>query len=307
MNDPVGHTPVLTQAVSELLAVGPDDVVVDATVGSAGHATLLGQSLSSAGTLLGLDVDPDSLARARDRLAGLPATILLQQENFRRLPEALAAAGLGRVDVILADLGVSSAQLADPHRGLSFSADGPLDMRLDPRLPTSAADLVNRLREEELADLIYHNGQERLSRRIARRICSARRQRRITRTAELVEVICRSLGVDPDSRRSKIHPATRTFQALRIAVNDELGALDALLAAGPRLLKSGGRLAVISFHSLEDGRVKRDFRARRIEGTYEVLTKKPVVADPAERKANPRSRSAKLRVAVRTERECDTR
>jgi 16S rRNA (cytosine1402-N4)-methyltransferase len=204
------------------------------------------------------------------------------------------------VDVIFADLGLSSSQLDDPSRGFAFSQDGPLDMRMDDRLTTTAADLVNRLREQELADIIYAYGQERHSRRIARQICVARRKQRITRTRQLAEAVAAGVRVDPASRRSRIHPATRTFQALRIAVNDELGALDALLACAPHHLKPGGRMGVISFHSLEDGRVKRDFSRRKAEGLYSIVTKKPVVPDQQERKQNPRSRSAKLRVAVRT-------
>jgi 16S rRNA (cytosine1402-N4)-methyltransferase len=299
------HTPVLTRPVCELLRVCPDDLVVDATVGLGGHAALLAATLSASGTLLGLDVDAESLALARRRLADCPGRIILERCNFSELPDVLAARGLRRVDVILADLGVSSKQLDDPQRGFSLSADGPLDMRMDDRLTTTAADLVNRLREQELADLIYEGGQERYSRRIARRICTARRERRITRTGELANVVVGALKAHPKWRRGKIHPATRTFQALRIAVNNELGALEALLECAPRHLKPGGRLGVVSFHSLEDGRVKRDFRRRRSEGLYTIVTEKPVVADAEERKANPRCRSAKLRVAVRTEKEID--
>jgi 16S rRNA (cytosine1402-N4)-methyltransferase len=296
-----GHTPVLTRAAVELLAVGPGDFVVDATVGRGGHAVLLAASLSDPGALLGLDVDPACLADAEKRLAGVTGRIVLQHRNFAELSQVLAGLDVERVDVILADLGLSSTQLDDPGRGFSFLADGPLDMRMDHRTKTTAADLVNRLREQELADLLYQYGQERFSRRIARRICAARRDGRITRTAGLADLVAAAVKADPKSRRSKIHPATRTFQALRIAVNDELSALEALLDCAPRHLNPGGRIGVISFHSLEDGRVKRDFRRRRDAGLYTVVTKKPIVADVAERKANPRSRSAKLRVAVRTE------
>ena len=305
MENSAEHTPVLTRPVCELLRVCPDDLVVDATVGPGGHAALLAAALSASGTLLGLDVDAESLALARRRLADCPGRIILERRNFSELPDVLAARGLRRVDVILADLGVSSKQLDDPQRGFSFSADGPLDMRMDDRLTTTAADLVNRLRQQELADLIYEGGQERYSRRIARRICTARRERRITRTAELANVVVAALKAHPKWRRGKIHPATRTFQALRIAVNNELGALEALLECAPRHLKPGGRFGVVSFHSLEDGRVKRDFRRRRSDGLYTIVTEKPVVADAQERKANPRCRSAKLRVAVRTEKEID--
>lgn len=296
------HTPVLTEAVGELLAPGVGQIVVDATVGLAGHAMMFTEWIGSAGTLIGLDVDAANLAVAERRLAGAPCKVLLVRRNFAELDEVLASAGLGGADVVFADLGVSSTQLDDPERGMSFQHDGPLDMRMDDRLTTTAADLVNALRENELADLIYINGQERFSRRIAKRICWARRDKRITTTGELVRVVCNALDVDPTSRRSKIHPATRVFQALRIEVNRELDCLGTLLAKAPELLNPNGRIGVISFHSLEDGMVKRDFRARKSEGLYEIVTKRPVVADASERSANRRSRSAKLRVARRTER-----
>jgi 16S rRNA (cytosine1402-N4)-methyltransferase len=212
---------------------------------------------------------------------------------------ALAEVGVERVDVLLADLGISSAQLDDPLRGLSFQQDGPLDMRLDDRLEETAEDIVNRMRERELADLIFYNSQERFSRRIAKRICYVRKGGRIKRTGELMEIVCAAIGAQPDSRKSKIHPATRVFQALRIAVNREMEHLETLLSKAPAVLRPGGRIGVISFHSLEDGMVKRDFRARKAEGVYEILTKRPVIAEEEERDRNPRSRSAKLRVARR--------
>ncbi|MFQ5491194.1 MAG: 16S rRNA (cytosine(1402)-N(4))-methyltransferase RsmH [Phycisphaerae bacterium] len=296
------HTPVLTRAVVDLLGVEPGDVVVDATVGLGGHARLLATAAGPDGVLLGLDVDADNLAQAAAHLTDAPGSVVLRRYNFAKLPEAVEEAGLGTVDVILADLGVSSSQLGRADRGFSFSVDGPLDMRMDDRLAASAADLVNRLSESDLADLIYQYGQERHSRRIARRICAVRREGRITRTARLSEAVCSALRVNPASRASRIHPATRTFQALRIAVNGELDALDGLLACAPSCLGTGGRIGVISFHSLEDGRVKRAFREGKRAGVYEILTKKPVVADLEERHANPRSRSAKLRVARRTDR-----
>ncbi|MCG3132345.1 MAG: Ribosomal RNA small subunit methyltransferase H [Phycisphaerae bacterium] len=224
---------------------------------------------------------------------------MLRQADFGECGAVLAETGVGRANVILADLGVNSEQLDDAARGFSFQADGPLDMRLDPGSQTQASDLVNRLSEKALGDLIYENAQEPASRKIARRICEARRSGRIMTTAHLARLVCEAVGVDPSSRRSRIHPATRTFQALRIAVNDEMGALDRFLDAAPDLLDAGGRIGVISFHSGEDRRVKRDFLRRRGEGVYRIATRKPVVADESERDANPRSRSAKLRVAVR--------
>lgn len=294
------HVPVLASEIASLIAVAPGEVILDCTVGLGGHAGMLAESAGSGGLLIGTDVDESNLRIASQRLEGCSCPHRLLRCNFGEFDEALLQVGVERVDVILADLGVSSNQLADAHRGLSFQADGPLDMRLDDRLEETAADLINRLSESDLADVLFQYGQERKSRRIAGAVHRARRQGRIVTTGKLAEVVCRALGVDPRSRASKIHPATRTFQALRIAVNDELGALERLLAKAPRHLNPGGRVAVISFHSLEDAIVKGDFRARKADEIYTILTKKPVTAGEDERKSNPRSRSAKLRVAART-------
>jgi len=294
-----GHIPVLAEPVLELLSPAGGQVVVDATVGLAGHAELLAQRLDRGGLLIGLDVDDGNLERAGARLSGVRPRVVLRRENFAELANVLSELGVARADIILADLGISSAQLDDADRGFSFLRDGPLDMRMDTRASRTAADLVNRLREDELSDLIYQNSQEHFSRRIARRICEGRRNQRITTTARLAELVSSALRVDPRSRRSKIHPATRTFQALRIAVNDELGNLSRLLEQAPGCLNAGGRVGIISFHSLEDGLVKRSFLEQRQAGVYEIVTKRPVVASAEERAANPRSRSAKLRVAGR--------
>jgi 16S rRNA (cytosine1402-N4)-methyltransferase len=205
---------------------------------------------------------------------------------------------LKEVDHMLLDLGVNSAQLEDPSRGFSFDREGPLDMRYDRRQETLALDLVNRLPEHELADLFYHNAQEANSRKIARRICQVRHERRITTTSELARAV-ESVYAKIGRSSGRIHPATRVFMALRIAVNDELNSLRAFLRQVLEHLRPGGRLAVISFHSLEDGIVKRFFRAARASGALEEITRRPIVADATERSTNPRSRSAKLRVAVR--------
>lgn len=297
------HTPVLPAEVLQLLSPCPGDVVVDATVGAGGHAGLMAGRIGSEGVLCGLDVDSEALRITGEWLGNCDCRTLLYQASFAELETVLGEAGIAQVDVLLADLGVSSMQLADPQRGFSFNIDGPLDMRMDQRLEERAVDLVNRLGEQDLANLIYEYAQERLSRRIAKRICLARRDGRITTSARLAELVCQAVGAHPHARRSKIHPATRTFQALRIAVNDELTALARLLEQAPQYLKPGGRIGIISFHSLEDGMVKRDFRRRKDEGTYEIMTKRPVVAGEEEREANPRARSAKLRVARRTESE----
>jgi 16S rRNA (cytosine1402-N4)-methyltransferase len=298
-DSPAEHIPVLSQPVLELLRVSPGEVVCDATVGLAGHARLLGDATGSGGQLIGMDADPGNLDLARRHLEGCPAPFRLFHANFAALDAVLKEADLDAVDVVLADLGVSSNQLDDPARGFSFTHVGPLDMRMDPTLTETAADLVNRLKEDELSDLIYFNAQERFSRRIGKRICDVRREKRITTTAELAAVVCDALHADPKSHRAKIHPATRTFMALRMAVNDELGALRSLLATAARVLRPGGRIGVIAFHSVEDGVVKRDFAQRKQRGDYRLLTKRPVIAGPEEREANPRSRSAKLRVAER--------
>lgn len=297
------HEPVLSQQVIEFLAPQPGDRVFDATLGLGGHALQLLQAIGPSGHLIGLDLDSANLQTARSRLAEVGNNFDLIQGNFRDIHDGrLGEHLLAPIDRLLADFGVSSNQIEDPQRGFSFRLDGPLDMRLDPSSRTTAADLVNRLRERPLSDLIYYNSQERFSRRIAKKICEERRTRRITRTLDLVRIICQALRVDPNSHRHKIHPATRTFQALRIAVNGELDAITALLQQAPELLAPGGRMAVISFHSLEDKLAKDDFRNRRQQEIYLPITKKPVLADAAERDRNPRSRSAKMRVVERTDR-----
>jgi 16S rRNA (cytosine1402-N4)-methyltransferase len=299
VDDPIDHTPVLPREVCELLAVRPGETVVDATVGLGGHARLLAEPLGRAGMLIGLDVDPANLELARGRLADRACRVELIHENFAELRAVLDAIGVARVDVLFADLGVSSTQLDEGERGFSFVHDGPLDMRMDPRLTETAADLVNRLKERELADLLFFNAQEMLSRRITKRVCSERREGRITTTGQLARIVAQAVGVDPRSRKAKIHPATRTFLALRMAVNNEIPCLERWLEAAPELLKPGGRIGVIAFHSVEDRPVKVDFRRRKAASVYQIVTKKPVVAGPDERCANPRSRSAKLRVAMR--------
>lgn len=286
-----------------LIAPMPGETIVDATIGQAGHARLFAEAIGPSGHLIGFDVDPVNLETARERLAGMneagsPKMDLLRA-NFVEMPDMLASLGIAKANVILADLGVTTGQLLDPQMGITFSEDGPLDMRLDDRLETTAADLVNAMPENDLANLIFENSQERFSRRIAKRICQGRRDGRIRRTGELVRIICSALGVAPNSHRSKIHPATRTFQALRMAVNHEVENLQGLLKHSPDLLAVGGRIAVISFHSGEDRIVKQDFLDRKRSGVYEIVTKKPIRATSEEIRANPRSRSAKLRVAKR--------
>ncbi len=295
----IRHCPVLIDQLRQQLEVGPDSIVVDATIGSAGHAIALAEHLGNKGCLIGLDVDECCLETAREKLEKQQCQVYLINENFSELDKVLSELGLGQVNIILADLGVNSVQLANADQGISFQVDGPLDMRLDNRLQTTAGDLINGLPEEKLADLIWRWGEERHSRRIARLIVKVRREKPFERTLELVSVINKSLGITGKGRKNKIHPATRTFQALRIAVNHEIDNLERLLKIGPDLLKKGGQIAIISFHSLEDRLVKWNFRENKQLGQYEILTKKPIVAEQQEKQENPRSRSAKLRIAKR--------
>jgi 16S rRNA (cytosine1402-N4)-methyltransferase len=291
------HIPVLPGPLLERIQLPKDGIMVDATLGHGGHSKLFGQTLGPEGVLLGLDVDQNSIQRAQSILSGLQCKVAIVRENFARIAEVLNEQGIGKVDFILADLGFCSAQMDNADRGLSFQKPMQLDMRLDERLKTTAADLVNTLGQTELADLIFQYGQDRASRRIARFIVDQRQKRKITTTVDLAMLICRALG--KPNRPGTIHPATRTFQALRIAVNREMDCLETLLSVGPDILKPGGIIAMISFHSLEDGRVKRNFRQNKADGVYEVLTKKPLVASQDEIQRNPRSRSAKLRIAKR--------
>jgi len=266
--------------------------VVDGTLGGGGHTRLLAEAVGPDGLVIAIDRDPAAIERAARDLAGLP--VRFAQANFRDLPEVLDAVAVDAVDAVLLDVGMSSDQLADAERGFSFEAEGPLDLRFDPTEGEPAWRLVNRLRVETLADVIYEFGEERLSRRIARRIVDARQKTPIHSAREFARLVASAVPRPPGPVR--IHPATRTFQALRIAVNEELKSLRIALERIPTRLVSGGRMAVISFHSLEDRLVKEAFRCRQ---TWECLTRSPLVSSEDERSRNPRSRSARLRVARR--------
>ncbi len=271
--------------------------MVDATIGHGGHSLLFGKALGPEAVIVGFDVDNDAVRRARSNLEGLACKTVLLNSNFSQISDKLHKLSLDKVDLILADLGVSSPQLADPSFGLSFQSNMPLDMRIDKRLKRTAADIVNEENEKTLADLIYRFGQDRASRRIARFIVRQRRIEPITTTAQLGQVVCKALARKKPGRKRRIHPATRTFQALRIAVNNELENLKQLLVSAPGLLKRNGYIAVISFHSLEDRLVKNDFKENAVNGVYEILTKKPIVPTREQVKENRRARSAKLRIA----------
>jgi 16S rRNA (cytosine1402-N4)-methyltransferase len=288
------HVPVMLEDVVRWLDPRPGAIVVDGTVGGGGHARALAERVGREGMVIALDRDPAAVAAAETNLAGLP--IRLAQANYCDLHEVLETLNLTGVDGILLDLGLSSDQLADESRGFSFSGGGLLDLRFDPTEGEPAWRLVNRLSEETLADLIYHFGEERHSRRIARAIVQRRRERPIKTAAELAELVRRNVPRTP--ARQRIDPATRTFQALRIATNQELKSLEIALRRLPECLNPGGRLAVISFHSLEDRRVKEAFRD---DERYEVLTRKPIRPTAEEVDRNPRARSAKLRVAALAE------
>jgi len=298
---PKGHMPVLLREVVRLLRPVGRRVVVDCTVGLGGHAEELLRACRGEGCLIGMDADTGNLRLAKRRLQPFGRQVRLFQANFADLKDVLDEAGLTGADAVLADLGVASTQLDDPQRGFSFTADGPLDMRMDRRRRQTAGDLVNTLSERGLADLIYEYGQERYSRRIARAIAHARRGGPIEGTLRLAEIVSRALPAATRRTRRGVHPATRTFQALRIAVNDELGSLERLLDTLPHLLNVGGRACVISFHSLEDRRVKQAFAAWASTGRARLITKRPITASEAERAENSRSRSAKLRCIERIE------
>ncbi len=270
----------------EYLGVKPDGVYLDATAGLGGHTRAIAERLAS-GYVIACDRDAESLELARKNTADVAARIRFYAVSFARLEEMIEAEGLPRLDGLLADLGVSRYQLTESGRGFSLMADGPLDMRLDRAQKVTAADIVNFTSEKELADLIYQLGEERRSRKISRAIVRARPIRTTGQLATLIESAV--------PRTEKIHPATRTFLALRLAVNQELEELDALLASLPRLVKAGGRVVILSFHSLEDRRVKQSFQAMARAGRARILT--PHVVRPSEEEVqeNPPSRSAKLR------------
>ena len=286
------HVSVLPDEVLHYLAAQPGQVIVDATTGAAGHARLIASAVAPNGRLIALDQDSAMLDLARGRLKGLPATLV--RASFAELPRVLADLGLEQVDGVLADLGICSDQLDDAARGFSFGRSGPLDMRMNTDEGEPASDLIHRLTERDLADLIYEFGEERFSRRIAKRIVEERRKGPIETTEQLAAIVRRCVPRSP--RKPGIDPATRVFQALRIAVNGELSALDRLLEDLPAVLRPGGRAVLISFHSLEDRRVKQAFAEPNI---WDRLTRKPVVASAREMHDNPRSRSAKLRAARR--------
>lgn len=297
------HISVLLEPVLRAVAPRPGQVIVDCTTGLGGHAAELLRRITPGGRLIGIDFDPANLALARTKLeATLGGAFELHHNNFAALPTVLAQAGVKRVDGVLADLGVASPQIDDPSRGFSYRQPGPLDMRMDPTRGQPASALVNRLSERELADALLELGDETDAPRIARLIVERRRAHPITTTEDLMAIVCEARDFTlARAAGAKLHPAARTFQALRILVNRELANLDRLLAVLAEHLNPGGVVAIISFHSGEDRRVKAAFRAGLATGVYSQISPDPVIASEAEQKENPRSRSAKLRWARRAD------
>lgn len=310
--EPFGHQSVLAAEVLQYLAPRPGGTYVDGTLGGGGHSELILEELGPDGVLYGIDRDPTALAAATKRLSRFGDRFQPLQGSFGDLVELLAARGVREIDGLLLDLGVSSPQLDRPERGFSFRADGPLDMRMDPTQGETAADLVNSLSERELELAIKDYGEERWARKIAQRIVTARQEQPITTTLQLAALVERT--IPRRFQEDRIHPATRTFQGLRILVNGELEQVEQGLQAGIGLLKPGGRVVVISFHSLEDRIVKQRLRDAAtgcrcprqlpqcvcgLVPLVRVLTGRPVTAGAVELADNPRSRSAKLRAAER--------
>jgi 16S rRNA (cytosine1402-N4)-methyltransferase len=308
-----GHVPVLLKEAIDFLAIKRGGTYIDATVGLGGHSYEIAKRLGAPGHLIAVDKDPAALEKARERLVVGRSSSVVGQNQLQTANDLsdwpsveLRHGSFGdlandqrptTIDGILADIGVSSLQLNDPARGFSFQAEGPLDMRMNPQAELTADQVVNQTDEVTLANLIYEFGEERRSRRIARAIVRSRPIRSTAHLADVISAAARPMNQGKTKNDSRIHPATRTFQALRIFVNHELDDLQALLKSAPQLLKPGGRVVIISFHSLEDRIVKDAFREGVTAGHYKLLTKKPVTASEEEIDRNPRSRSAKLRAA----------
>ena len=297
---PKRHRPVMAYEVMDLIDPRAGKTIVDGTVGTAGHSMMMIPRVLFGGSLIAMDQDPIALEAARKRLIEFVPRVTFVHDNFRHLPAVLARLGLSGVDGVLLDLGMSSVQVDSGDRGFSFSHDGPLDMRMNPHGPRTAADLVNSATADELSTILSTLGEERFARRIARAIVDERRKQPLSTTAQLVQLVVRAL---PGwARHGRRHAATQTFQALRLAVNDELGALTECLAALPLCLNPGGRAVILSYHSLEDRLVKRAFAHGVEQGIWESLTPKPLRPHFLEVEHNPRARSAMLRAVEKVHR-----
>ncbi len=298
MKREVRHVPVLLEPVLEILSPRPGQRIVDSTLGLGGHAVALLERIKPDGLLIGIDFDPANLELARHRLGSVGGRFELFHNNFAALPTVLQQSGVEKVDAVLADVGVASTQIDDPSRGFSYRQAGPLDMRMDPTRGQPASALINRMSERDLAAVLLELGDETDASQIAKLIVQRRSEQPITTTEQLMAIVCEARDFTIQrAAGAKLHPAARTFQALRILVNRELANLDRLLAVLPDVLNPGGVAAIISFHSGEDRRVKQAFRDAHRGGIYCEVSKDPVVADEAEQQRNPRSRSAKLRWA----------
>jgi 16S rRNA (cytosine1402-N4)-methyltransferase len=300
MKREVRHVPVLLEAVLAVLRPRAGQVVVDCTLGLGGHSAALLERVTPGGKLIAIDFDPGNFEVARPKLEAVGGDFQLVHNNFAALPAVLAQVGVEKVDAVLADVGVSSPQIDNPARGFSYKRAGPLDMRMDPTRGQPASALVNRMSERELAAALRELGDEDDAEKIARLVVERRKAKPIETTEALTAIVCEARDFTlKRAAGAKLHPAARTFQALRILVNRELANLERLLAVLPECLKPGGTAAVISFHSGEDRRVKAAFREGRRAGVYAHVSEDPIVADEAEQRMNPRSRSAKLRWARR--------
>lgn len=293
------HTPVMLSETLKFLEPKPGQTIVDTTTGMAGHSEALLERIGASGTLIDIDRDEESLAKARERLSGKPGTVHFMHGNFSDLDTMLKELRIDKIDGILFDLGVSSFQLMNPERGFSFQEEGPLDMRLDRDSYISAYDLINNLNEDEISNLLWLFGQERWHNRIAHRLVQERERHPISTTKELADIVMQSIPMRFRRPHYRIHPATRTFQAVRIAVNRELEVLESALSKAVEALRPGGRICVISFHSLEDRIVKFNFRKAAADGLLTILTRKPEQPTLDEMERNPSSRSSKLRAAQR--------
>jgi 16S rRNA (cytosine1402-N4)-methyltransferase len=297
---------VLVEEVMTCLRPAPGEIVVDCTVGYGGHALEFIRRIEPGGRLIALDVDSDELERTRQRLAQARVPVSFHRSNFAGIAKVLNQEKLDGFDIIFADLGVSSMQVDNPARGMSYKQEGPLDMRMDDRIPRTAADWLNTLAEEELAQTLWELADEPDHRQIARLVVARRAEQPVARTSQLVQIIFEAKGITAQAWREQrkqsksvsLHPAARTFQALRILVNDELGSLRELLRVAPYCLRPGGRIGIISFHSGEDRLVKQAFRDGLRQGIYESAAPDVLVPNPQEVRSNPRSASAKFRWAV---------
>lgn len=292
------HFPVLLKEVIDNLGLKPGKTVLDATAGGGGHAEEILRRITPGGRLVAIDRDPQAIDRVMKRLEAVGGEVIYAKDDFRNVDRILKEAGIEEVDGAVFDLGFSSFQVDEAEKGFSFLKEGPLDMRFDPGRGVSAREVVNRFTRDELAGIIREYGEERHARKVAEAICAARKKKRIDSTGDLASLIQDAIG--GWYRKLRLHPAARTFQALRIYVNDELGAAEEGVKKALGLLSGGGRICVISFHSLEDRIIKNIFRDASRSGAARLITKKPIVPSEAETEENPRSRSAKLRVAERT-------